>query len=351
MKNIKMKYIIINFILILLIYSFIPSYGAGAQDSNPSSSSSSGNGGGIPSGASQQGGSSGSSSTSNSSDDAKDIMSITNWSDVPEEAWKNTTDKEEVKHLAELIKKSNPSSLYYDEVIELNKCLNDFYGYQNGGGPLRKLKEEDPSLVAKYYDEIYKYKSDGDSISVKLCERAQFYLSGDSGIVSLSPDVSSELNKLVDWRKYEKVNSENPNIPASAAAGQNGNNDGGEQTEERNDEIYKQPIREDSDTETGEESVDDMIKDADSFINIGHSNYNETVLQDFSKTMYNILLAVGVVAAVIVGAIIGLKLMMETSPEEKAETTKLLVPYIAGCVIVFGGFTIWKIVVIVLQGM
>ncbi|MFR2788730.1 MAG: hypothetical protein ACLTBX_08135 [Clostridia bacterium] len=91
-----------------------------------------------------------------------------------------------------------------------------------------------------------------------------------------------------------------------------------------------------------------MMSDANDFINKGAVNIDQGTLSNFSKTMYNILLAVGVVVAVIIGAIIGLKLMT-SSIEEKAEAKKLLVPYVVGCVMVFGGFAIWKLVVTILQ--
>ena len=52
--------------------------------------------------------------------------------------------------------------------------------------------------------------------------------------------------------------------------------------------------------------------------------------------------------AVIVGAIIGIKLM-SSGIDTKVEAKKLLIPYLAGCVVVFGGFAIWKIVVTILQ--
>ena len=64
--------------------------------------------------------------------------------------------------------------------------------------------------------------------------------------------------------------------------------------------------------------------------------------------MYNILLTIGIVVAVIVGAIIGIKLM-SSGIDTKVEAKKLLIPYLAGCVVVFGGFAIWKIVVTILQ--
>ena len=53
--------------------------------------------------------------------------------------------------------------------------------------------------------------------------------------------------------------------------------------------------------------------------------------------------------AVISGIIIGIKYMLG-SAEEKADIKGLLIPYIVGCVIIFGSFAIWKLVVTILQG-
>ena len=112
--------------------------------------------------------------------------------------------------------------------------------------------------------------------------------------------------------------------------------------------IYKYPSRNDTGRNNSEQSLEDMVNDADSFINSGELKLNQDALSNFSKTMYNILLAIGIVVAVIVGAIIGIKLMT-SSVEEKADAKKLLVPYVVGCAVVFGGFAIWKIVVTMLQ--
>lgn len=111
--------------------------------------------------------------------------------------------------------------------------------------------------------------------------------------------------------------------------------------------IYKNPskIGQDGDSE---KNLEDMINDADEFISKGTSEISQEALSNFSKTLYNILLSIGIVVAVIVGALIGIKLMT-SSIEENAEAKKLLVPYVVGCVVVFGGFTIWKLVVTVLQ--
>ena len=66
--------------------------------------------------------------------------------------------------------------------------------------------------------------------------------------------------------------------------------------------------------------------------------------------LYNALLIIGIIIAVIVGAILGIKFMMG-SVGEKADIEKLLVPYVVGCIIVFGAFGIWKLVVTILANM
>ena len=111
--------------------------------------------------------------------------------------------------------------------------------------------------------------------------------------------------------------------------------------------IYKQPKKKGS-NDAGK-SLDDMFNDADSFINQGNVKYNSSSLSDTSNTIYTILLTVGVAVAVIVGAIMGIKLMA-SGVEEKAEIKKLLVPYLVGCIVIFGGFGIWKLIVTMIQG-
>lgn len=97
-----------------------------------------------------------------------------------------------------------------------------------------------------------------------------------------------------------------------------------------------------------------IISAGDSFTQIGGQNasdiFSTSELQDLSSTIYNILLVVGIVIAVLLGAVLGIKFMMEGA-EGKAEVQKALVPYVIGCVVIFGAFAIWKIVVTVLQGL
>ena len=123
-----------------------------------------------------------------------------------------------------------------------------------------------------------------------------------------------------------------------------------EKASEDDHPIYKQPQRNDNNTASASTSLDDMMNDADDFVSSsGNVQYDQSALQDFSSSIYNILLTVGVAVAVIVGAILGVKLML-SSVEEKADTKKMLVAYAVGCLIVFGGFGIWKLVIIILEG-
>lgn len=113
--------------------------------------------------------------------------------------------------------------------------------------------------------------------------------------------------------------------------------------------IYKQPKREDN-PNSSSASLDDMMNDADDFVNSGGNiQYEQSALEEFSANFYNIMLTVGVAIAVIVGGVLGIKLML-ASVEEKAQVKKLLVTYAIGCVIIFGGFGIWKLVVTILEG-
>mgnify|MGYP000640514597 CR=1 FL=1 len=125
--------------------------------------------------------------------------------------------------------------------------------------------------------------------------------------------------------------------------------------EEKNNssEIYTNPKKDpNTDPENASSSIDDMINDAKSFISQGkikYANDDDNNLQNVSNTVYNILLVVGTSLAVIMGAVLGIKLMV-SGVEQKAEVKKLLVPYVVGCIVIFGGFGIWKLAITILQG-
>lgn len=101
---------------------------------------------------------------------------------------------------------------------------------------------------------------------------------------------------------------------------------------------------------SGSQEIGEIISGADDFISDGASNQpiKETDLQKLSGPLYTTLLIIGIVAAVIIGLVIGIK-FMTGSVAEKAKVKETLIPYIAGCIVIFGAFAIWKLVVEILS--
>ena len=103
---------------------------------------------------------------------------------------------------------------------------------------------------------------------------------------------------------------------------------------------------------SGSGTLDDMFDAADDFFNTGLNNEGKVInignLQVTSNFVYNVLLAIAIVVAVIWGLILGIQFLVGAA-EQKAETKKALAPYLIGCAVVFGAFGIWAFVVNILQ--
>ena len=98
--------------------------------------------------------------------------------------------------------------------------------------------------------------------------------------------------------------------------------------------------------------ITNLIGSGDNFISTGENQttpINDTNMRDLSNDLYNILLVVGIVIASIIGMILGIQ-FMTGSVEQKAKVKDSLIPYVAGCVVIFGAFGIWKLVVTLMQG-
>ena len=110
---------------------------------------------------------------------------------------------------------------------------------------------------------------------------------------------------------------------------------------------YAAPVSEDRN-----QTIDQVMGGAENFIS--GANTENTISQSSLKNtidlIYNILLAVGIIVAVVAGAILGVQFMV-TSADGKAELKERLVPYVVGCVVIFGAFGIWKIVMIFINTM
>ena len=104
-------------------------------------------------------------------------------------------------------------------------------------------------------------------------------------------------------------------------------------------------------TKTYATTFGDIMKQGDNFIASNDSNIKtlkDDGITNLSNTLYNILLIIAIIAAFIVGGILGIKFITE-GVEGKADVKALLLPYFIGCIIIFGAFTIWKLVVLTLK--
>ena len=80
--------------------------------------------------------------------------------------------------------------------------------------------------------------------------------------------------------------------------------------------------------------------------NVEKQNLNGNADQQITKVggnIFNIIQVVGIVVAVIVLLVIGIKYMMG-SASEKAEYKKTMIPYLVGAVLVFAGTSLVKVI-------
>ena len=98
----------------------------------------------------------------------------------------------------------------------------------------------------------------------------------------------------------------------------------------------------------GDASGDGIFEGANGFISEGENaksdTMDETTLANTSNSLYNILFAIAMVIAVALGVFLGIKFMV-SSVEEQAKIKELLIPYVAGCIVIFGAIGIWKLAV------
>ena len=170
--------------------------------------------------------------------------------------------------------------------------------------------------------------------------------------------MENALNRMKDDDRYDDETIEkyeNKYLDAKNELNNDVGNDMVEQNQNNQDShdnvddiLYKKP--ELSTTNSSSESLEDMMNDGDAFIS-SSNNANiikQDELQSTISVMYNIFLEVGVALAVIIGLLLGIKFMIG-STEEKAEIKKLLLPYVVGCLVVFGAFGIWKFVLTLME--
>ena len=113
--------------------------------------------------------------------------------------------------------------------------------------------------------------------------------------------------------------------------------------------IYKQPTLADKNKNKGD--LDEIISYGDDFTNKNtglDDPISQDDIKDISKKVFNIVSEIAVGIAVLIGLILGIKLML-AGVNEKAEAKKMMWVYLVGCVVAFGAFGIWKVVIEILE--
>lgn len=95
---------------------------------------------------------------------------------------------------------------------------------------------------------------------------------------------------------------------------------------------------------------DDVFSQGKSFLDGSESSVDQTELAESLSTIFKVLSGIGVVLSVIIGGILGIK-FMTASAEDKAKVKESMIPYVLGCLVIFGAFAIWRLIIQVLQSM
>ena len=97
------------------------------------------------------------------------------------------------------------------------------------------------------------------------------------------------------------------------------------------------------------------IDAADKFLATGKdgatgTGSSDAEVMDIINSIYDIIFPLGVVITVIVGGALGIKFMM-ASAEDKAKIKESMIPYVVGCIVIYGAFGIWKLVITIFSSM
>lgn len=109
-----------------------------------------------------------------------------------------------------------------------------------------------------------------------------------------------------------------------------------------------------SSQESQQSSLGDVFSQADTFIIKGkvetqnNGGVDENKLKDVFSNIFNVGIGIGMALTVIIGGILGIKFMI-ASAEDKAKIKEMMIPYVIGCIVIFGAFAIWKFMVNILN--
>lgn len=93
-------------------------------------------------------------------------------------------------------------------------------------------------------------------------------------------------------------------------------------------------------------SLGDIINGGDFFTDSASDSqiFNEEGQKKGVSQLYFIALGVGIAAAAVIGIVLGIQ-FITTGVEGQAKVKEKFLPYVIGCIVIFGGFGIWKLVV------
>lgn len=97
--------------------------------------------------------------------------------------------------------------------------------------------------------------------------------------------------------------------------------------------------------------LQNIINRAEIFVKNGESGgnvINNDALKEGSNTLYNVLFVIGIAVAFIWGIVLGIQ-FITGSLGEKADVKKNLIVYVIGCIIIFGAFGIWRLLLQLLE--
>lgn len=101
-------------------------------------------------------------------------------------------------------------------------------------------------------------------------------------------------------------------------------------------------------------ALGDWLNEAEEFIEYGNSEASRgytldtDLITNGSAIIFNAFLAIGTVVAIIVGAIMGIQ-FMTAGIDEKVKVKQALYPYLISCIVLFGSYGIWRLVVIIMN--
>lgn len=97
-------------------------------------------------------------------------------------------------------------------------------------------------------------------------------------------------------------------------------------------------------------TLSEILNAGKDFINSsnGRTEIGQSDINDLSYTIYGILQTIAIAAALIIATVLGI-IYITGSVETQAQVKKTMIPFIVGCVVAFGAFGIWRLVINIIQ--